>query len=115
MGRKRYLQARHVPRHRLNQLPPTHNGAWGGAKRVDGTLARTVWGYKAIDKLGHTFRAGLFNNDSHLSIKGVAVFSLSTTSEAGGEQAWPSIKPPLCSNVGNGISGFIAGLPSRPS
>ncbi len=64
--------------------PPTEHGR--EPRRVDGTLARTVWGYKAINKLGHAFRAGLFGDNSHLSIKGVAIFSLSTTSEGGGSK-----------------------------
>jgi hypothetical protein len=59
----------------------------GEPRRVDGTLAHTVWSYKAINELCHTFQAGLFNNDSHLSIKGVAVSSLSTTSEGGGSNS----------------------------
>jgi hypothetical protein len=68
-----------------SSLPPTTEHG-GEPRRVDVTLACTVWGYKAIDKLDHAFQAGSFDNNSHLSIKGVAVFSLSTTSKGGGSK-----------------------------
>jgi hypothetical protein len=57
-------------------LPTTEHG--GEPTRVDGALSCFTKGGNAIIKLGHIFCVGLFDANSHPSIKGVVVCSHST-------------------------------------
>jgi hypothetical protein len=58
-----------------------------GSARVVGTLSRPTRGDNAIDGLSLAFCAGLFDDNTHSSITGVVVYSLSPITEGGASLA----------------------------